>query len=500
MTTTTARPGATPASRAPRTTRLDATARTAAGTRRGADPARPVRLRPPLRRAWWPDAVGMFTWGTLLVVTALWVANSGLQDVLAGPAAALSSLGRLTGLWASNLLLLQVLGMARVPVIERAYGADRLAKWHRWVGFSSFHLLLVHIVTLVLAENLYTGTGVVQSAWSMALTYPGMLLAWAGTLMITMVVVLSMRAARRRLRYESWHLLHLYAYLGVGLALPHQLWTGSDLTAQPWAAAYWWGLYGAVLVCVLVYRVGAPLLLSARHRFEVVSVTPAGRGTVTVHITGRHLSRLRVEAGQYFTWRFLTGPGWTRGHPLSLSAAPTTAGLRVTIGVDGDDGERIASMRPGTRVLVEGPYGRMVSSARTRPRIAAFAAGTGVAPVMALLHDHAATSRTTGPDTLVQRLSDEQDGSLLQDAAWLADQYGLRHVTLVGRRSRTGTSWLPEQYGHVAGPQAVRHLIPDLDEHDVFVCGPDGWADAVVTDLRAAGVPDSAIHLERYTW
>ncbi|WP_448631053.1 ferric reductase-like transmembrane domain-containing protein [Cellulomonas soli] len=382
MTTTTARPGAAPASRAPRTARSGTGAGSGARTNRGrgTDPARPVRLRPPLRRAWWPDAVGMFTWGTLLVVTALWVANSGLQDVLAGPAEALSSLGRLTGLWASNLLLLQVLGMARVPVIERAYGADRLAKWHRWVGFSSFHLLLVHIVTLVLAENLYNGTGVVRSAWSMALTYPGMLLAWAGTLMITMVVVLSMRAARRRLRYESWHLLHLYAYLGVGLALPHQLWTGSDLTAQPWAAAYWWGLYSAVLGCVLVYRVGAPLLLSARHRFEVVSVTPAGRGTVTVHITGRDLSRLRVEAGQYFTWRFLTGPGWTRGHPLSLSAAPTSAGLRVTIGVEGDDGERIASMRPGTRVLVEGPYGRMVSSARTRPRIAAFAAGTGWPP------------------------------------------------------------------------------------------------------------------------
>ncbi|WP_448631052.1 hypothetical protein [Cellulomonas soli] len=120
--------------------------------------------------------------------------------------------------------------------------------------------------------------------------------------------------------------------------------------------------------------------------------------------------------------------------------------------------------------------------------------------MMALLHDHAVTSLTTGRDTLVQRLSDEQDGSLLQDAGWLAEQYGLRHLTLVGRRSRTGTSWLPEQHGHVPGPQAVRHLIPDLDEHDVFVCGPDGWADAVVADLRAAGVPDSAIHLERYSW
>ena len=51
---------------------------------------------------------------------------------------------------------------------------------------------------------------------------------WPGVAALVMVVVTSLRAARRRLRYESWHLLHLYAYLGVGLAPPHQVWTGAD--------------------------------------------------------------------------------------------------------------------------------------------------------------------------------------------------------------------------------------------------------------------------------
>ena len=66
-----------------------------------------------------------------------------------------------------------------------------------------------------------------------------------------------MRAARRRLRYESWHLLHLYAYLGVGLALPHQLWTGADFISSPLAQAYWWTLYAVAAGAVVVYRLGA---------------------------------------------------------------------------------------------------------------------------------------------------------------------------------------------------------------------------------------------------
>ena len=60
-----------------------------------------------------------------------------------------------------------------------------------------------------------------------------------------MVVVTSVKAARRRLRYESWHLLHLYAYLGVGLALPHQLWTGQEFLHSPAATLYWWTLWAA---------------------------------------------------------------------------------------------------------------------------------------------------------------------------------------------------------------------------------------------------------------
>ncbi|WP_414780978.1 hypothetical protein, partial [Escherichia coli] len=81
--------------------------------------------------------------------------------------------------------------------------------------------------------------------WEFVWDYPGMLLATAGTGLLLLVVATSVRKARRALRYESWHLLHLYGYLGVGLAVPHMLWTGADFTAHPLASVYWWVLWGA---------------------------------------------------------------------------------------------------------------------------------------------------------------------------------------------------------------------------------------------------------------
>jgi predicted ferric reductase len=84
-------------------------------------------------------------WSTLLLVTDWWVAGGGVQ-ALAGWDDGLTSLGRLTGLLASGLLL--VLLMARIPVFEHAFGQDRLARQHRIVGFTSFTLMLGHVVLI----------------------------------------------------------------------------------------------------------------------------------------------------------------------------------------------------------------------------------------------------------------------------------------------------------------------------------------------------------------
>jgi len=240
------------------------------------------------------------------------------------------------------------------------------------------------------------------------------------------VAVTSAKAARTRLRYESWHLLHLYAYLGVGLALPHQLWTGQEFLVSPAATVFWWGLWAASAGAVLVWRVALPLWRSTRHRLRVTSVVPEGHGVVSVYMTGRRMDRLKAEAGQFFTWRFLTGPGWTRGHPYSLSAAPDGRSLRITVKDLGDDSGALRQVRPGTRVLVEGPYGRLSARARTRRKVAFIGAGVGITAL---------------------------------------------------------TFW-----------------VPDIAERDVFVCGPESWAEDVRRTASAAGLPADSFHVERFGW
>jgi hypothetical protein len=73
---------------------------------------------------------------------------------------------------------------------------------------------------------------------------------------------------------------------------------------------------------------------------------------------GRQLERLGGRGGQFFLWRFLTKSRWWQAHPFSLSATPDGSALRITVKDVGDFTKLIGEIKPGTRVLADGPYGR----------------------------------------------------------------------------------------------------------------------------------------------
>ena len=432
-------------------------------------------------------------WLGLLLVTSWWVTGGGVQD-LGSRADGLASAGRLTGLLASDLLLVQVLVMARVPLLERAFGQDRLARVHRLVGLTSFTLMLGHVVLITWGYAAGRLSSTPGTLWTLTRDDPGMLLAVAGTLCLCLVVGTSIRAARRRIRYESWHLLHLYAYLGAGLALPHQLWTGKDFLDSTAATVYWWTLWVAAAGAVLVWRVGVPVWRNVRLELRVTSVVAESEDVVSVYLSGRNLDRLAVEPGQFFQWRFLGRAGWTRANPYSLSAAPDGRSLRITVKDLGDGSAALRSLRPGSRALVEGPYGRLSPRARTRRKVALLGAGVGITPIRALAEGLA---YAPGDAVLLHRYGDRP--LFARELEVISRERGLRVVALPGRRRASG-SWLGPAPEGVDELSALRRWVPDLAERDVYVCGPEPWVAAVRRTTAAAGLPAGQLHVETFGW
>jgi predicted ferric reductase len=435
-------------------------------------------------------------WASLALVTVVWVSNdSAAQMISKSPQGLFAYPGRLAGLLSSDLMLAQVFLMARIPAIERAYGRDKIVRIHRVVGFTSLNLMLVHIALLALGYSLRDDITLFESVVWMVTEWRGMALATAGTLLLILVGFTSARAARRRLRYHTWHLLHLYTFLGMGLVIPHEIWTGSDLRPL-WMQICLVGLYLSALASLMIFRVVLPISRNRRHRLVVDRVVEESEGNYSVYLRGNDLQRLQARAGQFCMWRFKDGPGWTRENPYALSAAPNGDTLRITAKEVGPNSMRIRALLPGTPVLFEGPYGRFTGEARQGRKLTLMASGIGITPVRALLED---LDYEPGQAVLIYRAASEKDFVFRQELDELARRRGVRTVYLPGHRRRTKASWQSENTAsddHVA----LLELVPDLVEHDVFVCGPDSWAEAAGSAALRAGVPARNINIERFAF
>ncbi|WP_232505097.1 ferric reductase-like transmembrane domain-containing protein [Acidipropionibacterium acidipropionici] len=460
--------------------------------------------RPPARRRLsrqhWQYAATAVIWLTSLFVVAIWVKGGGIEDAVSLGSDLFMSIGRLAGLISANLLLLQVILLAQIPLFERGFGRAGITRMHRLTGIWSFSLMVAHIMLITMAYSLQGRMGLLSQFWDFTLHYPDMIFADIAVLLIILVMITSARRARRRLRYESWHLLHLWAYLGVALAIPHMLSTGGDFLTSPLATAYWWTLWGVAAASIVIFRAGMPLMRSLRHGVRVSRVIPDGSRGVTVQMTGRDLDRLGAHAGQFFTWRFLDGHGWTRGHPFSLSAAPTATTLQISARVVGDGTRRLARLKPGTRVLLEGPFGHMTGQERGEGGLLMLAAGAGVAPMVSILEEE---TFAPGQAVLITRDHDESELMRSEAIRRLVQEKGLVHRPMDGPRARRGAGWLPAGHAGWSGAQLLQRLAPrsgriGIDRCEVYVCGPDPWMDAVLRDLTRAGFSADRIHSESF--
>jgi predicted ferric reductase len=302
------------------------------------------------------------------------------------------------------------------------------------------------------------------------------------------VTVTSIAIARRRLRYETWYYVHLYAYLGVALAFSHQLATGTDFVGEPAARAYWYALYLLTLVALVVFRLALPLAHAARHRLRVLRVIEEAPGVVSIEIGGVRLDRMKARAGQFFTWRFLTRDHWWEAHPFSLSAAPDGQRLRITVKGLGDYTRGLRAIPPGTRVLVEGPFGAFTSASRRRPRVALIAGGVGITPIRALLEempgepgDIAVVYRALGPDDVILRAELDE----------LARRRGAEVHYVLGDHRAPGA-------GELLSPEHLCRLVPDIAARDVYVCGPPAMTEATRASHDRSGVSRRHIFTERF--
>jgi len=433
-----------------------------------------------------PGAVLALIGAGAAAVLALWWHGTPL---LGGFGDWLTNAGRITGLEAGYGVIVLIALMARIPPVERGVGADRLARWHSMGGRYTIGLVVAHALLITWGYAVTAHTTVTHQAWTLLDSYPDVLAATAAGALLVMTAVASARAVRPRLRYETWYYLHFYTYLAAALAFSHQFADGAEFMTSAAARVAWSALYAGVGAAIAWFRFVTPARQALRHRLRVTKVKTEAPGVVSVVIGGRHLEELRAESGQFFRWRFLTRGLWWTSSPYSLSAPPRRDRLRITVKAAGGHSDALRGLRPGTRVVAEGPYGALTGAARRRRKVLLIAGGVGITPLRALLESLPAAP---GDLTLIYRVSSLRDAVFRRELEEIAARRKARVWFVAGRRD--------ELDGNPLSGGELTRRVPGLIDHDVYLCGPPGLTAAVTRELLDAGLRRRQIHRESFAF
>lgn len=240
------------------------------------------------------------------------------------------------------------------------------------------------------------------------------------------------------------------------------------------------------------------------HPLTVAAVDRIAEDAVCVSLAIPQLLRekFRFDAGQYVTVRRIID-GREERRTYSIVAPPGCAALRI--GVREQFGGRMSRelanrVRPGDVLEVGTPVGRFrtsVDPARTRSYVA-FAAGSGITPILSLATDILAREPESR-FTLIYGNRSMARTMFLEDTLALKNRHlGRFAVHFVMSREPQHTVLLN---GRIDA-QKVRDLareMPDIASADeYFVCGPGGMVDEVREAIKLLN-DNAPVRIERFT-
>ena len=420
--------------------------------------------------------------GFTLTVQITTLTSGDFADIYA----IITTVSRFFALTGSYLSIIGLLLIARIPWVENALGHDRLVVWHRKAMPYALYMITLHVLLVALGYAGSEGKVVVHELWVMVTTYPWMLPAFVGFILLILAGITSYKQVRSQIKYETWWVIHLYTYLGVALSFMHQILTGGMFIGHPLNRAYWIGLYVAVLLAIVTWRIALPTYRSLRHNLVISRIEQEGPSVFSIYVSGKEITKLRAQGGQFFNWRFLTKDRWHESHPFSLSAAPTENELRFTVKALGDSSQNIEKIPIGTRVIIEGPYGIFTRDMASQfKHVTLIGGGVGITPLRAIIEE---IPDSTTID-VIYRARDESDLVLKDELDKLASTRGIRVNYLVGPR----TLFPINQF-------TIKKYAPRFADSDVYVCGPQTLIDAVVDACKEAGIPKNRIHHEAFLY
>lgn len=422
-----------------------------------------------------------------------------------------ADIGNLSGIIALFLMVFMTFLGARIPVIEKPFGLDRIVRFHKKFGVIVVFFVVIHVILKVFKYYQIVG-GKTEDIWDFVAQFSPytwnladnalVVARWA--LLAFIIAIFFAKAGQHFISFKLWKPFHLLVYLVVPSVFLHSSLIGSDVRVYPMVVG--WGGLGLLWLLVLAYRFSYVATRNYECRWFLESVRKETHDTYTYTFVryegpGKFCS---WYPGQFAVFRYDMGfLGWSEPHPFTLSCAPGEGKISCTVKGVGSFTRHLPTIAPGTAFLCEGPYGVFTPRFKEGANIICIAGGVGVTPFLSIIR-HVARNNVPVRVTLIWGNKTRNDiiaydelSQLVKTSSWL------RIVHVLSEQRLTEDLWQDVaddgffwEEGMVRGG-ILEKYITDLKNAQFFLCGPMPMQRKVLEELkRTLGISPGRVKRE----
>ena len=394
--------------------------------------------------------------------------------------------GKLLGMAAGLLILLQLPLAGRLKVLDRIFSLPGLIRQHRRHAWAIVLMALTHPLCILLPEG--------------KLLIPLEMRYWPEWTGVALLVLLLAQFAATQWRqplgiaFHRWLPGHRIAGTAIAaLLILHVCYVSETFTDnwQPRLAVLVAG--GTFLLIWLWIRSGGWRI--RRHPYRVARVESIGRDCICVEVKPAANAPMDYLPGQF---AFVTFAGQhlpREAHPFTLASSPSRPGsIQFAIRTCGDWTRQVDRLAIGDRAYLEGPFGRFSHLFTSAEReLVLIAGGIGITPMLSMLR-YMADHGDARPVTLIWSNRTPAHLVFSEELEGLAAKLtGLRHIPIFTDNAVTG-----EPSGRLDQATLQALLGETSRAAAVFLCGPPPMMKALSIDLKRLGFPTRAIFTETF--
>jgi len=284
-----------------------------------------------------------------------------------------------------------------------------------------------------------------------------------------------------KIPYDKWKLSHKFMGIFFILGLLHIYLLDNIISVNPLFQIYSYTL-GLIGIVSWIYKSLLFDLITPKSRCDVTNVKRLSDHIMEVEMRPAN-PPLHYVPGQFYFFSFRADYISAEAHPFTVCSTAETGDIRIMVKVLGDFTEKLYKvLRPGARVLLEGPYGRFRFREGGDKQVW-IGGGVGIVPFLSWADD----------------LGRHPVPSLVVDLYYCVNRAAeATHLHVFKKLEKQ----MPQFRVHLLCADKEGFLkprdIPEASEKAFYICGPKLMRKALLPEFKKMNISPRDIHFEDF--